>query len=542
MEDLDSGFGDIADDLSDSADILIIEEDITRQRPRTPPRGVQWFLARPHWWRRQIVRQPWLFPMAAMHLAAVTIQRTWRPCWLRQAGMGAIMRGPSDVPGQRGVGSARKAGADSAARSERAGYVREAMRRRYLALLQQQYDRSAVNAEAGGRKQLVYASFEHYCAALVQAAWRKHRCREVKAVKWFLACRHLTLYNIAACEIQQAWVRFRFGAASGGGAGWRNALDLKHLAARQIQQLWRGAVNKRYYRSQRDIITSFQATGDPTLVLRSILPRESMLLDPSMQVHVRFRLGGFRFPPAIYFKIFTHGAVADLGAFAPRNYAAERCGKPRVEISKDPDRYMRCENNGWRPLAARLYNGQKKDEVEKLTSRKTIPNFHHSRLQRRQDLERQRRMKKAEWMRKLYTQGLENPDRALFEQEPRRSSPKAAQEPTAVALRTATGRAVPRPPPGPRTTTGRPKPASRPSSRTLASPPSVPSLSLPSPKAADEAENEEEDEALLLWSARLDLDVYMESWAHLATSDASEGGLPIGATTARELIPLVHGY
>jgi hypothetical protein len=79
--------------------------------------------------------------------------------------------------------------------------------------------------------------------------------------------------------------------------------------------------NCRIFYALRDIIAKFQGTGDPHLLLRSILPREAMLFEPAMQVHARFRLGGSRFPPSIYYKIFTHGAVCDLGSFAPRNYA-----------------------------------------------------------------------------------------------------------------------------------------------------------------------------------------------------------------------------
>merc|ERR1719450_708842 len=96
----------------------------------------------------------------------------------------------------------------------------------------------------------------------------------------------------------------------------------------------------RVYESLKETVAQFHGTGDPHLLLKSILPREAMLLDPAMQVHVRFRLGGSRFPPSIYYKIFTHGAVCDLGSFAPRNYAAERLGATRdVE-----DWYIREEN------------------------------------------------------------------------------------------------------------------------------------------------------------------------------------------------------
>ena len=41
-------------------------------------------------------------------------------------------------------------------------------------------------------------------------------------------------------------------------------------------------------------------------------------------MHVRFRLGGMVFPPTVYYKIYAHGAVTDVGAYAPRDYTAAR--------------------------------------------------------------------------------------------------------------------------------------------------------------------------------------------------------------------------
>ena len=40
--------------------------------------------------------------------------------------------------------------------------------------------------------------------------------------------------------------------------------------------------------------------------------------------NVRFRLGGHRFPPEVYFKIFTHRPLCDVNSFAPRDYNSER--------------------------------------------------------------------------------------------------------------------------------------------------------------------------------------------------------------------------
>ena len=59
-------------------------------------------------------------------------------------------------------------------------------------------------------------------------------------------------------------------------------------------------------------------------------------MDPALRARVRFRFGApcprassslfGDFPPQILFKIFTAGAVVDIGNFAPRNYALERVG------------------------------------------------------------------------------------------------------------------------------------------------------------------------------------------------------------------------
>ena len=45
-----------------------------------------------------------------------------------------------------------------------------------------------------------------------------------------------------------------------------------------------------------------------------------MLLDNASRCHVRFRLGGTKFPPLIYYKIFSHGGLVDGNAVGPRDY------------------------------------------------------------------------------------------------------------------------------------------------------------------------------------------------------------------------------
>ena len=62
--------------------------------------------------------------------------------------------------------------------------------------------------------------------------------------------------------------------------------------------------------------------GSPYDLLKSINPGEAFLIDAASRCHVRFRLGGTKFPPLIYYKIFSHGGVVDINAFAPRDYMA----------------------------------------------------------------------------------------------------------------------------------------------------------------------------------------------------------------------------
>ena len=78
-------------------------------------------------------------------------------------------------------------------------------------------------------------------------------------------------------------------------------------------------------------------------------------------------MSGTLFPPAIYYKIFTHGPVTDIGAFAPRDYTAHfqpppialhnpatpgdgRAEMLAVAMAHD-GWYRRAENNGWRSVA-----------------------------------------------------------------------------------------------------------------------------------------------------------------------------------------------
>ena len=162
-------------------------------------------------------------------------------------------------------------------------------------------------------------------------------------------------------------------------------------------------------------------------------------------IHVRFRLGGSCFPPILFYKIYTHRPIADIGAFGPRNYAAEvsmtsmdTSGLPQTPLSPqavlssaqtrsatcrfEPDfeipashrRYVRAdgtiglrsvigwyqrrENNGWRPVnEVRMLDGE--DECN-LAARR--PAFHFKATVRREERARRQRQRHRDWMAALY--------------------------------------------------------------------------------------------------------------------------------------------
>ncbi|KAK3739021.1 hypothetical protein QZH41_010479 [Actinostola sp. cb2023] len=212
------------------------------------------------------------------------------------------------------------------------------------------------------------------------------------------------------------------------------------------------------YKYYRDLI-NFKTRGDPALMLKCINPREADLLDSAAGVHIKFRLAGEKFPPNIYYKIFTHRNIADIGAFAPRDYThADNKRLPlNLVHNKGPQTkpgvlhcYERWENNGWRLVSdrVRIIQGHVTSRglqpvVERMDqdtvvfeSTQTTTMFHHHKniglpvcsslwagspskglaynwfftlyyqMVRRQDLEKRRKQKKIEWMKKMYKQGM----------------------------------------------------------------------------------------------------------------------------------------
>ncbi|RKO88857.1 hypothetical protein BDK51DRAFT_26479 [Blyttiomyces helicus] len=162
---------------------------------------------------------------------------------------------------------------------------------------------------------------------------------------------------------------------------WRARMANSHYAvlekaARKIQTAWKNSyasrvpplyyIYTRIYRFYRDLI-KFRERGDPRQLLRFINPQEARLIDASMGLHVRFRLGGASFPPTIFYKIFVHQNMVDMNAFSPRAYtlADTKAVLPKTLFNnvgelpgpvENGGWYQRFDNNGWRPVSDKGYD------------------------------------------------------------------------------------------------------------------------------------------------------------------------------------------
>ncbi|XP_056417637.1 protein MFI isoform X2 [Hyla sarda] len=181
-------------------------------------------------------------------------------------------------------------------------------------------------------------------------------------------------------------------------------------AARVIQKAFRRILDMNVFKYYKNLI-SFKGQGDPRLLLKSINPREAGLIDVAAGVHIRFRLGGIKFPPNIYYKLFTHRPIVDMCANSPKDYTKPSIKQPLPRqihnrgVIPEEERsgwYSRVENNGWRLLTLRLSSGL--DEVTAADNKKRLP-FNHSKLQRKQDVLKKQKQRKIEWMRKMYYEG-----------------------------------------------------------------------------------------------------------------------------------------
>ncbi|KAK2870125.1 hypothetical protein Q8A67_024517 [Cirrhinus molitorella] len=182
-------------------------------------------------------------------------------------------------------------------------------------------------------------------------------------------------------------------------------------AARIIQRAWRTHVDTAVFKHLKKLV-SFHNQGDPRLLLRFINPAEADILDAASGALIRFRLGGPTYPPNIYFKIYTRAPIVDMCASSPKDYtqlkkpASSQINNGRLMINDGDDHsgwYQRVENNGWRILSCKI--SMFEDPITQDTNVKKIQ-FHHCKIQRRQDVARKKKIRKIEWMRKMYAEGL----------------------------------------------------------------------------------------------------------------------------------------
>ncbi|MBZ3884275.1 hypothetical protein SUZIE_177110, partial [Sciurus carolinensis] len=136
-------------------------------------------------------------------------------------------------------------------------------------------------------------------------------------------------------------------------------------------------------------LINLRRQGEPRQIVKYINPKE------------------IKFPPDIYYKIFTHRHIEDLCANSPRDYTklpAKHISHNKSDHPEEEDHsgwYRRIENNGWRPVSERFWTPDEKEIMEG----KKESEFHFSKLKRRQDLEKKRKIRKIEWMRHMYYTG-----------------------------------------------------------------------------------------------------------------------------------------
>ncbi|XP_025024652.1 uncharacterized protein C11orf65 homolog [Python bivittatus] len=175
-------------------------------------------------------------------------------------------------------------------------------------------------------------------------------------------------------------------------------------AAFIIQKIWKRWLDMGVFEYYKELI-GFKQYGEPSHLMKYIEPREAELLDAAAGVHIKFRLGGEKFPPSIYYKIFTHRPIVDICANSPKNYT-KTATKPSPRklqngsfSESSSNWYKRIENNGWRLLSIRYWKGTDPLTVKGNTR---TQEFHHSSLQRKRDMEKRKKRRKIEWLKKMY--------------------------------------------------------------------------------------------------------------------------------------------
>ncbi|ETV82660.1 hypothetical protein H257_05230 [Aphanomyces astaci] len=354
------------------------------RHPRDMVYGRPWeslFMRKSRRERRNLVKRPWDYPMGAQHLAAIVIQKRVRGLLARLSLQGLLR--------------------------SRKKKMKMGLMHRFIALHNGNFEDKE--------------HFRHFCASRLQA-WYK-----MKNVRWRYHLDRHPMYHIAAMQIQYKWRMFFQRTLVHGD------VTPRERAVIRIQAAWRCYTNRRIYRYYRDLI-NFRNSGDPMVMLRAINPSEASLLDASTNAQVRFRLGGSAFPPTIYYKIFTRGAVCDMNAFSPKDYTTARQIGPR-NVNIRPSRpgvgvtkiirvgnayygatqcgtntggwYRRWDNNGWRPVTSKVIAPTTDIDPITVATANRPRAYHHLRVVRQQQVIRQRKEKKRQWMKQLYMDHLQ---------------------------------------------------------------------------------------------------------------------------------------
>ncbi|KAJ3249311.1 hypothetical protein HDU77_007793 [Chytriomyces hyalinus] len=243
--------------------------------------------------------------------------------------------------------------------------------------------------------------FPYFCAAKIQATFRMAMLKRKWATLQALTVEEKA--GVIGTETKNAIIHYAQRA------NYKVSTYVKAVV--RIQKFWRSYSSKKIFKFYRNLI-KFRESGNPAMLLKYVNPKESKLIDAASSTHVRFRLGGTSFPPTIYYKIFVHCKLVDMNSFSPRDYTKLKQKMPRELFLKGPREvdvnadgwYQRFENNGWRPIVQRNWREEQMDEVVCKTAQKVVP-FHHLKLKRRQQVERLKKLKKLEWMTKLYEEG-----------------------------------------------------------------------------------------------------------------------------------------
>lgn len=353
---------------------------------------------------RWLLRNPWIRPLIAFNLAAIKIQKCFRGHFQRQ-----VMR--------KKIKPRRKLRAKS-------------QLNKYLGFMDKCKSgliRSPPWMEDG---------YSVWCVVKIQAWYRMIRHSYNHRLK-----RHV-VNQIAAIVIQTSWKNSNIWLAilmrmKAQYAPERFDIDVE---ATRIQRSFRAYCNKRVFKYLKELIL-VKFKGAPADLLRCIVPGEVDLFDKAAGVHVRFRLGGAIFPPKILFKVFTHRALCDVNAFAPRAYCMEKpmdtfqlhnhqtqdtsagaaidsrrhIHRPlrvggryfdtilTTNTSNGEGWYRRDDRNQWRPIATQVIDDDYVPQWLKDTLKEKPPMpYHFSRLKRQEDVDARKKRRRREWVMKAY--------------------------------------------------------------------------------------------------------------------------------------------